>query len=279
MTQKPTVHKIAFNVGERSSGTALSIPKVRVGDIIEEGGLIAEIETEKVAYELVAPARGRVVELTEGEFYLGSVVARLEELPPPKPVASPPAVAAAASPPPAPIEHPRIERPLVVSLGSVGRRVALEAVDARIASLGSLAHAEASAHAVRIARACASLPELMPADGLALAYLSVRGGIETRTVLRVAVHHDEHEVEVLPHDAPVDVVVVRFHDALEHAWFRMSAWRIVIGAPVAEPVLDPSGVITLAPRALLTIELPQPPAIARRFLAAVTEQIERRSSR
>ncbi len=68
---------------DQLEGTAASFSKwlVSVGDRVEAGAPVAEIETDKVALEIVAPESGQVTELLveEGDsMSAGTTIARLD---------------------------------------------------------------------------------------------------------------------------------------------------------------------------------------------------------
>lgn len=68
-------------IGSGESGTVISW-QVEVGDAVEAGDLIAEVETEKANVEVEAPAPGRVARFlvaVDREVPVGTVIAELEE--------------------------------------------------------------------------------------------------------------------------------------------------------------------------------------------------------
>ena len=162
----------------------------------------------------------------------------------------------------------------------VARDVDLAHLDARVASLSDLAHAEAAVHLVRVARALAVAPALALRAPPTLAYVSVRAGIETRWVCSVSVDADETGVVELGETPPVpDLVLVRFHDTVERSGFTaanaMLSKAIVLCAPRLVPVMEPSGVVAHARRCELSLKLGHGPGLVSRVLAALAEQLER----
>jgi pyruvate/2-oxoglutarate dehydrogenase complex dihydrolipoamide acyltransferase (E2) component len=288
------VHDVVVELGESSSEGELLEPRFVVGDVVEKNQVLVEVDAGKVTIELVAPVSGRVLEIARGgPVARGAVVVRIEEIADPHELATlreaakvrreleAQAVAARAAKTAAraPIHRGALVKTLVVKIGEVARDVDVRPIDARIGALTKVRHAEAAAHAVRVARSLAVAPDLMPSRPMGIAYLSVRAGIETRTNLSVAIHHDEGEVTELDQDLdPIDAVIVRFHDTATRVGLPIvtaSLNTILIGAPRVVPCLDAEGAVTLAPRAEVTLKLMREPSLSQRVLAALVEQLER----
>ena len=111
--------------------------------------------------------------------------------------------------------------------------------------------------------------------------MSVRAGIEVRSLHRVSVDDDEAqvtEVEEAPASS-IDLVVVRFHDTVEHVglplvWSRGNR-AVVLAAPRPVAVPDASGAPALSPRAEISLQLGEPGGLCQRVLGALAEQLER----
>jgi hypothetical protein len=289
MSEKIEVHDVVVELGESSEGELLE-PRFVVGDVVEKNQVLVEVDAGKVTIELVAPVSGRVLEIAPGgPVTRGAVVVRIEEIADPHKLATLreaakvrrelSARAAAEKAVRTPVHRGPLVKTLLVKIGEVARDVDVRPLDARIFALTRVTHAEGAAHAVRVARALAVAPDLVPTRPMGVAYVSVRAGIETRTHLSVAIHHDEGEVTALDHELdPIDAVIVRFHDTVTRVGLPMvtaGVTTILIGAPRIVPCLDAGGAVTFAPRAEVTLKLTREPGLSQRVLAALAEQLER----
>ncbi|MBN8612693.1 MAG: hypothetical protein J0L92_19010 [Deltaproteobacteria bacterium] len=289
MSKKIEVHDVVVELGESSEGELLE-PRFVVGDVVEKNQVLVEVDAGKVTIELVAPVSGRVLEIAPGgPVTRGAVAVRIEEIADAHKLATLreaakvrhelSARAAAEKPVRTPVHRGPLVKTLLVKIGEVARDVDLRPLDTRIAALTRVTHAEGAAHAVRVARALAVAPDLVPSRPLGVAYVSVRAGIETRTNLSVAIHHDEGEVTELVQELdPIDAVIVRFRDTVTRVGLPIvtaGVTTVLIGAPRIVPCLDAGGAVTLAPRAEVTLKLAREPGLSQRVLAALAEQLER----
>jgi hypothetical protein len=285
--KRPKVFDVVVEYGE-DVGAGEIVSTAAVGDFVEKHQVVAEVDTGKVTVELVAPVTGRVTEVApRGEIGRGAVIVRVEEVADPLRAATlreatkvrRALAAEAAAKARAEAARAPVARALQIKLGEVMRQVDLGPIDARIASLGGLAHAEAAAHLVRVARALAVAPALHLPSPMRLAYVSVRAGVEARTVLSVALDHDEGDVtEVTDERLLVDAVVVRFHDTVERVGLPLvtnNGISILLATPRLVPVRDARGAVTFAERAELSIKLTREPGLCQRVLGALAEQLER----
>lgn len=285
------IHDVTVDLGESMSEAELR-PKVSVGDFVEEEAMLGEVDSDKVTMDLVSPAAGRIIEVArEGKIARGAVAVRIEEIDDPLRVATLREAAKVRRELAQRAMTEQKERDLaarqkahertpLVRTVEVGRDVDLTRIDARIASLGDLAHAEAAAHLVRVARALATAPDLGLGAPLRLGYVSVKRGVETSSRHSVSVDAEEaHVTELTEPGTPLDVVVVRFHDTVERSGFTAASAKlssaIVICAPRLVPVREPSGAIGHAMRADVSLKLGRQPALVARVLAALAEQLER----
>lgn len=300
MSEKIEVHDVLVELGESTEEGELLGSRLEVGDIVEQNEVLAEVDLGKVTVELVAPVSGRVLEITPpGPATRGMVAVRIEEIADPHKratlreglkvrrdlLAKAAAQRAAAkdrakSRAHVPAHQTTDAKALTLRIGEVARDVHLAPIDARIAALTLVAGAEAATHALRVVRALAVAPELSPGQRpYGIAYLSVRAGVETRTILSVAIHDDEGDVKDITEleGAIVDAVVVRFHDTVQHVGLVMvssSVDTIVISAPRVVPCLGPDGAVTHASRAEVSLKLGRDPSLCQRVLAALAEQLE-----
>lgn len=293
MSTKVEVHDVIAELGESEAEGELATAWVRVGDFVEQHQVLIEIDAGKVTLELVAPVAGRVLEVAPiGTIARGAVAARIEEIADPMKaatlreatkvrheLAAKKAAAAQAAAKKDAAKSAAASKSLLRA-ADVARDIDLASLDARIASLSSLAHAEAAVHLVRVARALVVAPALALGAPPTLAYVSVRAGTETRWVCSVPLDADETGVLDLGETPPVpDLVLVRFHDTVERSGFTAAnaamSKAIVLCAPRLVPVLEPSGAIGLAKRCELSVKLGQAPGLVARVLGALAEQLER----
>jgi len=137
MLKEVTLPEISENV---DSGEVIAV-LVSVGDVVEKDQPVVELETEKAAFEVPSPERGRIAEIDAkvGQTVkVGEVLIKLQtdgELPPgPRPPekrpAEPPVIAEvveepATPPPPEEIEQDRVAQPPPAGRGSPTQKFAL----------------------------------------------------------------------------------------------------------------------------------------------------------
>lgn len=289
------IHEVTVDLGELSEAELR--PAVKVGDFVDEASVLADVESDKATMELVSPAAGRVIEVApQGRIARGVVAVRIEEIAEPLRVATlreatkvrreleVRAAAEERARQAASTSRTVRGRPeITIRTVDVARDVDLARIDARIASLTDHAHAEAAVLLVRVARALAVAPMLELGTPMALGYVSVRGGVESRSCHSVSVDADDAQVaELTERGRPLDAVVVRFHDTVErsgHAFAHgPSSMKplimIVLCAPRVVPIVEPGGGMAPAMRAELSLKIGgREPVLVARLLGALAEQI------
>jgi pyruvate/2-oxoglutarate dehydrogenase complex dihydrolipoamide acyltransferase (E2) component len=271
MNDDPRLHAVRVELGEQEAPGTLALG-VRIGDHVEAGVVLGIVEGNKTTVELVAPVRGRVVSVaSDGPVEQGAVAVTIEHDAGSVSRTSD-AVRAARSTPTDPGDFPR-ELLAVSRVSDVACRVALHALDARVKKLEAdgIAHAEAIAMSLSVARALAAVPEVGLSAPLHIAYVAVRDGDEERVVLRLSAFDDERTVASVSPPSRVDFVVLRFHDTVESARALVQGARtIVLSAPARRaPANEPGDA-----RVELVLTLPARPGLAQRMLAVLREQLE-----
>lgn len=295
MSARKIVHDVVISMAAPPRTVDVH-PKVRVGQDVRAGELLAEADADKVVVELVAPADGRVIMIApEGTSAHDAVLVRIEsdEAIPHDDVdaSAAPAVPPSVEPgePREPDEQARepraggVRRPRRRALGEHAKssRDAITTIDprplaARVSAL--TARGESNAEPVELARALAlalrSLPEITARPSLVVLHQDVHGEIEQRTTLRVTADGEVTDAET---DAVPDAVVLQFRETVDHAFVAPRASilaALVVGAP-REIAEAGEGGLKLAPRVTLTLNLARPPGETAAVLSLLVRELTR----